>query len=136
MEELIVLANMIKNLDSDLQDVYINFIDRANQKNVGIFQHEQPAINAVGGPQNKGYSIKPVRIILRYNEDSIDSYGKAIKIHKMLKEYPLDSNPPIRYFNLLDEEPIFLGRGGVGEAYVAGGNVVEYTIRVDILVTI
>ena len=136
MEELIMLANMIKNLDSDLQDVYVNFIDSANQKNVGIFQHEQPAINTVGGPQNKGYSIKPVRIILRYNEDAIESYDKVIKIYRMLKEYPLDSNLPIRYFNLLDEEPIFLGRGGVDEAYVAGGNVVEYTIRVDILVTI
>lgn len=80
----------------------------------------------VGGPECNDFKKLPVNILVRWSDDTDVSYAKAKQVYDLLIDkgnFTFES-ADIAYIQMLDDEPIWLGRDD--------SNIVEYTIRADI----
>ena len=101
--------------------------------------HEAPSISVFHGPESRSgrtpflggrecndFKKVPVNILVRWSDDESVSWDKAKEVYDALVDRVnlTFESTKFAYFSLLDDGPVWIGRGDK--------NIVEYTIRVDV----
>lgn len=83
-----------------------------------------PQINAVGGDKNSSYGIKAITVLLRYTNNNYQAEQQALKIQNFFNRRKCKINQRNIRYELLYQEPIFLGTDDKG--------VYEYSFEINI----
>lgn len=83
-----------------------------------------PVIRVVGGDKNSSYGIKAITVLLRYTNDNHKAEQQALKIQNFFNRRKCKINQKNIFYELLYQEPIFLGADDKG--------VYEYSFEINV----
>lgn len=83
-----------------------------------------PQINAIGSAENSSYGIKAITVLLRYTNDNYQAEQQALKIQNFFNRRKCKINQKNIRYELLYQEPIFLGTDDKG--------VYEYSFEINV----
>lgn len=83
-----------------------------------------PQINTIGGAENSSYGIKAITVLLRYTNDNYQAEQQALKIQNFFNRRKCEINQKNIRYELLYQEPIFLGTDDKG--------VYEYSFEINV----
>lgn len=97
---------------------YIGKLDNKKDKSIGVYQRERSGnpITAIGGRKNQKYDVKPVSVLVHWNNNAKDTEEAALMLFEKLK-YITDlkiGETHINYIALLVPEPRDVGTDDSG----------------------
>lgn len=97
---------------------YIGKLDNKKEKSIGVYQRKNTdsPVMAIGGLENKKYEVKPISVLLHWNNNANDTEKAALSLfEKLLNTSDLViGQTHINYIRLMVSEPQDVGTDDKG----------------------